>query len=234
MIVAGQVEMTRKVARACAALLALVAAACQDSGTVTAPALTATCEARPASGPAPLQVSFLLSVAGAEGPFTVTISYGDGTSGSNPDAPHVYQASGAFTVSFGVATATQSARCATAVTVQPGAQASPPPGGNLPPEAVFKSTPDDVRGTISGKAPLSVRFNMCASVDPERDPIFFRMDFDGDGRFDKGGTTGGHCRSDYVYAAGTWRARNCLHDVDADGQARHEDQCRTYTVEATP
>lgn len=224
-----------RVAWAAVGIFAAAAMACQEGDTVTAPALGVACEARPATGSAPLAVSFLVSVSGAEGPFTVSISYGDGASGTNPDAPHVYAAPGAFTASFTATTATQSARCAAAVTVLPGSTApTPTPGGNLPPEAVFKSTPDAVRGTISGTAPLSVRFNMCASTDPERDPIFFQVDFDGDGRFDKGGTTGAHCRTDHVYPAGTWRARNCLHDVDADGRARHEDQCQWYTVVATP
>jgi hypothetical protein len=214
--------------------VALLAAgpSCQEEERVTGPTLSATCEARPSSGPAPLVVSFLLGVSGAEGPYSVAVTYGDGTEGTDPDAPHTYLAAGAFTAVFNVSTAKQGARCATAVTVQP--SPSPSPDANQPPHAVFKSTPDAVRGEIKGKAPLSVRFNMCASTDPEGDRMFFRMDFDGDGDFDTGGTTGGHCRRDNVFAAGTWKARTCLHDIDADGEARHEDQCKTYTVVATP
>jgi hypothetical protein len=228
--------MTRRPIGACVvvAFLAVAGPACQKDETVTAPALGATCEARPASGPAPLLVSFPLSVSGAEGPFSVSVSYGDGATGTNPDAPHTYTASGAFTASFTVTTATQSARCSTTVTVQPGTPPSPPPSSNRPPTAVFKSTPDAVGSTISGTAPLSVRFNMCASSDPEGDPLYFLMDFDGDGRIDWGGLTGAHCRADHLYAAGTWRAGNCLHDIDADRKARHGDQCKTYTVVVTP
>jgi hypothetical protein len=199
---------------------------------ITGPTLSATCEARPSSGSAPLVVSFLVGISGAEGPFSVAVSYGDGMSGTDPDAPHTYTAAGAFTAVFTVSTAGQSARCATAITVQP--SPSPSPDANQPPHAVFKSTPDAARGEIRGAAPLSVRFNMCASTDPEQDRMYFRMDFDGDDDFDSGGTTGGHCRRDHVYAAGTWRARNCLHDIDADGEARHDDQCRTYSVVVTP
>jgi hypothetical protein len=213
-------------------ILAAVGPACQDEETVTAPALSATCEARPSSGPAPLAVSFLLGVSGAEGSFAVAVSYGDGASGTNPDAPHTYATAGSFTASFTVTTATQSARCSTAVTVEPGT--APSPAVNRPPVPVFKSTPDAVGGRISGTAPLGVRFNMCPSSDPEGDRIHFTMDFDGDGRIDQGGTTGGNCRRDYVYAAGTWTARNCLRDVDASGKALHEDQCQTYAVVATP
>jgi PKD repeat protein len=175
-------------------------------------------------------VSFLLGVSGAEGPFTVAVTYGDGSSGTNPDAPHTYAQAGAFTAAFTVATATQSARCSTAVSVQAG----PSPRSNQPPQAVFKTTPDAVAGTIRGTAPLDVRFNMCASSDPEGDRLLFLMDFDGDGQFDHAGTTGAHCRTDHSYAAGTWTARNCLRDVDSGGQARHDDECRTYTVVATP
>ena len=160
---------------------------CQEGDTVTAPALGATCEARPSSGPGPLTVAFLLSVSGAEGPFIVAISYGDGTSGTNPDAPHTYAVGGAFTVSFTVTTATQSARCSTTVTAQPGTPPSPPPSSNQPPTPVFKSTPDAAGSTISGTAPLAVRFNMCASTDPERDRLYYLMDFDGDGRIDWAG-----------------------------------------------
>jgi len=227
--------MDRRSVLACVGVALLAAGpGCQEEQTVTAPALAATCEARPISGPAPLVVSFLLGVSGAEGPFSVSVSYGDGASGTNPDAPHTYAAAGTFTAAFTVTTATQSARCSAAVTVQPGPSPSPSPGANQPPKAVFKSTPDAVGGTISGTAPLSVRFNMCASSDPEGDRLFFLMDFDGDGRFDLAGTTGAHCRSDHVYAAGTWRPRNCLRDVDTAGEALHDDQCHTYTVVASP
>jgi hypothetical protein len=226
--------MTRasRVASVVALTLAAVGPACQDEETVTAPALSATCSAQPTSGPAPLAVTFLLGVSGAEGPFRVEVSYGDGLTGTDPDAPHTYGTAGVFTASFTVATATQAARCSTAVTVQPGT--SPPPGANQPPEAVFKSTPDAVRGTIAGMAPLSVRFNMCLSADPDGDPIYFTMDFDGDGDIDQGGTTGGNCRRDHVYAAGTWTADNCLRDIDAKGKALHDDQCKSYSVVVTP
>jgi len=226
--------MTRRLPMACvlAGGLAVVGAGCPEEETVTAPALSATCEARPSSGPAPLAVSFLVGVSGAEGPFSVAVSYGDGASGTNPDAPHTYATAGSFTAAFTVTTATQSARCSTAVAVEPGT--SPSPSTNQPPKAVFKSTPDAAGGTIRGTASLSVRFNMCASTDPDGDRLYFLMDFDDDGGFDSGGTTGAHCRRDWTYAAGTWKARNCLRDIDANGKALHEDQCKTYSVVVTP
>ncbi len=227
--------MTRRLRMACvlAGVLAVVGPACQEEETVTAPALSATCEARPSSGPAPLAVSFLVGVSGAEGPFSVAVSYGDGASGTNPDAPHTYATAGSFTAAFTVTTATQSARCSTAVTVQAGHVAvpehQPAAEGRL---QVGRRTRSG--GTISGTAPLSVRFNMCVSTDPDGDRLYFLMDFDGDGGIDSGGTTGAHCRRDCVYAAGTWTARNCLRDIDANGKALHDDQCKTYSVVVTP
>jgi hypothetical protein len=227
--------MARRSAVACivVALLAVAGPACQKE-TVTAPALGATCEARPSTGQVPLPVSFELSVSGAEGSFSVSVSYGDGGTGTNPDLPHTYASTGVFVTSFVVTTATQSARCAATVTVLPSTVPSPPPSSNQPPKAVFKSTPDAVASTISGTAPLSVRFNMCASSDPEGDPLYFVHDFDGDGKIDWRGTTGAACRADHVYAAGTWKAHNCLHDIDPDGEALHDDQCRIYSVVVTP
>jgi hypothetical protein len=226
--------MIRRSTIACVVLvlLSLAGSGCQEEKTVTSAALSATCEARPSTGPAPLAVSFILGVSGAEGPFTVAVGYGDGASGTDPDAPHTYATAGSYTAAFTVTTATQSARCSTSVTVQPGT--APSPGANRPPEAVFKTLPAAVGGTITGTAPLSVRFNMCLSADPDGDKIYFTMDFDGDGDIDQGGTTGGNCRRDHVYSAGTWTAHDCLRDIDASGKALHEDQCRTYSVAVAP
>jgi PKD repeat protein len=227
--------MTRWPIVACVvvALLAVAGPACQKE-TVTGPTLSATCEARPSTGLVPLAVSFVLTVSGAEGSFNVAVTYGDGTSGTNPDVSHTYAAGGVFTAAFTVTTATQSARCSTTVTALPSTVPTPPPSSNQPPNAVFKSTPDAVGSTISGTAPLSVRFNMCASTDPEQDRLYFFYDFDGDGKIDWAGTTGAHCRTDHVYAAGTWKARNCLHDTDPNGEALHNDQCKTYSVVVAP
>jgi PKD repeat protein len=177
-------------------------------------------------------VAFAVSVAGAAGPFTVDVSYGDGTSGSNPDQPHTYVAAGSYTASFTIATATQNARCATTVTVA--AMPTPTPAGNRAPVAIFKTTPEATGSKITGTAPLSVRFNMCASTDPDGDALYFLIDFDGDGKFDSGGTTGASCRQDHIYPAGTWVPEVCLHDMGPDRVALHDDECRTYVVVATP
>jgi PKD repeat protein len=224
--------MTRRAVGAWLGAVAAVVAgpACQKKETIVTPALSATCEARPSSGEAPLSVSFALNVAGAEGPFTVSISYGDGASGTNADLPHTYASAGSYTASFDLATATQSARCSTAVTVTTAA----PPAANRPPSAVFHSNPDAVKGQITGKAPLDVLFNMCQSTDPDHDVMFFRMDFDGDGNWEVHGTTGGSCRRDNTYAQGTYTAVNCVTDLGPDAQPLHAYQCRSYTVVATP
>jgi PKD repeat protein len=230
--------MMRRTSVACvlAALGGALGPGCQKEEPVTLPTLSATCDARPSSGPAPLAVNFILQVAGADGAFTVAVSYGDGTSGANPDAPHTYTSAGVFTASFNVTTATQSARCSTTVTVSPGGSATPPPGSNQAPHAVFKTTPDAVgnTNTISGTAPLAVRFNLCATTDPEGDLLWFLMDFDGDGAWDSVGTTGAKCRRDAVYTAGTYDARVCVHDIDKDGQPLHAAECKRFTVVATP
>lgn len=222
--------MARLVRGTLACLLAFGLAACQEE-TPTTPALGATCEARPAAGPAPLVVSFLLGVSGAVGQVSVAVSYGDGQTGSSADAPHTYAAAGSYTASFDVRTPTQSARCSTAVTVTGSVPSS---GSNQPPVAVFKTTPADVGRTITGKAPLVVSFNMCLTSDPEKDELYFLMDFDGDETFDFGGITGYHCRADRTYALGTWKAVNCVHDRDANRIPLHDDTCKAYTIVATP
>lgn len=223
--------MGRRSFAAAGLLIAAALPGCRKQ-TVTQPTLSASCEAQPASGAAPLAVAFLVSVAGAEGAFTVAVDYGDGTNGSNPDLPHTYASAGSYTASFTITTAGQSARCAAAVTVT---TASPASTGNRPPLAVFKTTPAAAGSKITGKAPLTVRFNMCASSDPDGDGLYFLMDFDGNGKFDSGGVTGAACRQDHTYATvGTWAPEVCLHDIGPDRVALHDDQCKTYVVETTP
>ena len=157
-----------------AALLLASGPRCHEGDTLVAPTLAAECTATPATGPVPLTVAFNLNVSGAQGNFTVAVSYGDGASGTSPDQPHTYAAPGTYTASFTVKTALQSALCSTTVV----AIATPPPTPpDQAPRAVFKSTPDASGGRIFGAAPLTVTFNMCASADPDKDPLWFRMDF---------------------------------------------------------
>jgi PKD repeat protein len=218
------------------AALAAMAAACGKGDTVVAPRLEATCAARPAAGSAPLLVSFTLAVAGAEGPFQVAVSYGDGATGTDPDRPHTFVGAGAYTTAFTVSTATQSARCAVAIVVAaPVIVTVPVPIVNTPPVAFFQTTPAAGPGDqIAGRAPLSVRFNMCGSSDADRDPLRWTMDFQGDGTLEVDGTTGADCRRDTVYATGTYRPRICVTDLGEDRQPLHPFQCKVYTVTATP
>lgn len=234
-----------------AAALAGGGSGCNRGDTITSPTLAALCTATPASGPAPLVVSFALSISGAEGSPAVAIVYGDGTSATNPDATHTYGTAGVYTASFTVTTADQTARCATTVTVSegtggtpgpgpapsptPGPEPTPPPvDGNFAPLASFETNPDPNRGRITGRAPFSVRFNMCLTSDPEGDTLWFTMDKEQDGHLEVHGSTGASCREDFVYAAGTWSAEVCVTDLDAESRRIHEYQCQVYTVVAKP
>jgi hypothetical protein len=212
-------------------LLAALGPGCDEGNTITATELSATCSATPAEGAAPLEVAFVLGVAGAQGTVLVEVSYGDGTTGSDPDTNHVYGEAGLYTVSFDVRTASQAARCATTVEVGP---AEPEVLENQPPVVAFKTSPSAKNGKITGPAPFTVWFNMCLTADPDGDALYFTMDLDGDGKLDVRGRTGASCREPWDYAAGTWTARNCVTDVTPEGMALHEKDCRTYTVVATP
>lgn len=222
-------------------LLALTGAACEHK-TVTTPTLSADCAAAPASGTAPLSVSFTLNVAGAQGAFSVAIEYGDGTTGSDASQLHVYRDSGSFSPAFTVTTPTQSARCSTVVTVAgPQPTPTPTPAANQPPQAVFSTNPEASVSTITGKAPLAVDFNMCRTADPDHDPLRFEMDLDGNGTFEYQGSTGADCRHSAAYAAGTHAATICVTDVDCNtwpacfGNATlHRPQCRTYSIVVSP
>ena len=217
---------------AAGAALAALLGGCR-SDTLVAPKLEATCAANPAQGVAPLLVSFNLSVAGAEGPFTVAVSYGDGTAGADPDRPHTFVAAGAYTVAFTVSTAHQSARCSTTVSVSP-LPIVPVSIGNTPPRAVFDTIPRAGPGDqIVGTAPLAIRFNMCGSSDVDHDVLRWTMDFQGDGNNEVDGTTGGACRRDFTYAAGTYRPRICVTDLGPEREPAHPFQCKTFTVTAS-
>ena len=233
--------MRRTLTVACAGvgLLALVAAGCNEGDTITnnaPPTLSTTCSASPTSGAAPLDVAFALGVAGAEGSVTVSISYGDGATGTDPDANHTYAEGGLFTASFDVRTPTQSARCAVTVEVTgsgSGGGSGPGTEGNLPPVTDFRTGPGATAGTITGTAPLTVSFNMCRTFDPEEDTLYFTMDLNGNGQLNVRGSTGASCREPWTYPAGTWTPQICVTDLGSEGQRLHPYQCRTYTIVAS-
>jgi hypothetical protein len=228
---------SRGVLLALVLLAAVAGPGCNEGDTITnnPPTLSATCSARPAQGDAPLEVAFALGLAGAQGAVAVRISYGDGASGTDPDATHTYTEGGLYTASFTVTTPTQTARCATTVDVSGSASGGGgEPGSNLPPIADFRTNPSAKNGKISGAAPFTVNFNMCLTADPDGDELYFNMDLDGDGKWNVRGRTGASCREPWDYAAGTWKPLICVTDITPEGLALHPKQCRTYTVVATP
>ncbi len=143
-------------------LVAVAGAGCDEGDTITntPPTLSATCTASPTAGAAPLEVAFALGVAGAQGSVSVSVNYGDGTTGADPDATHTYTAGGLYTASFTVTTPSQSARCATTVEVAAGTSGGgTDPGdganadGNLPPIADFRANPSGRTGRSAARRP---------------------------------------------------------------------------------
>jgi PKD repeat protein len=228
--------------RALLAALVLGLGGCDESA--TAPDLTATCSATPSSGSAPLAVAFTLNVGGTSS-FDVSINYGDGTSSGVLNLAHVYQNPGGYTATFSVSSGSRSAVCSTAVNVTGGpstptpspapSPSAPPFGENSPPNPVYRTNPRPGPGDVfTGRAPLAIEFSMCASTDVDVDVLLWTMDFEGDGKTEVRGSTGGSCRRTNAYAAGNYRPEICVTDVDARGEPRHDFQCRRYTVQATP
>ena len=231
--------MKRRVRGGClfASLLAVVGLAnCNDSSdNLTGGSLALTCAASPSSGTAPLQVGFTAVPSGTSGTVTVAINFGDGTTAVGTTAGHTYGSPGSYTAHFtAVASGGSSAECSTGVTVSALPAGPAGPAGNRAPEAVFKTQPGDVSGTISGRAPLDVNFNMCPTFDPDHDRLYFSMDFQLDGRLDVGGTTGADCRRGFTYPAGSFQARVCVTDIDGGGGAIHPAQCQVYSIDVAP
>jgi hypothetical protein len=203
-----------------------------------APTLGATCSATPNAGTAPLRVSFALNVTGAQGSLSVQINYGDGSTGSDPSAPHTYAAAGTFSASFLASTANQSTTCATSVqaTAPPAPSPSPTPVANREPSVSFRTDPVPTAGrTFDSNEPLTIEFNMCQSSDPDGDPLNFRMDLDGDGVFEVDGPTGADCRRTHRYeqsgpaSPSVFNPTICATDT-LNGARLHPYQCRTWEV----
>jgi PKD domain len=215
-----------------ALLLPLTLSGCGDDNNPVGPnGLTVRCSASPSSGVAPLAVAFAVQVEGANGSTQVAVNYGDGTTGSDPNVRHVYQAPGTFTAAFNVTTRDQAASCTAGVTVA-ATPAPPPVTGNQPPDAVFKTNPAAAGSRIQGAAPFQVRFNMCPTVDPDGDRLLFTMDFQGDGAIDVAGSTGAECRHSVVYSPGSYRPRVCVTDITGlGGQPLHPPVCQVYDVD---
>jgi hypothetical protein len=223
-------------------VLPLALPACQSETPAAASSLTVACSAAPPSGPAPLDVSFQVNVAGAAGAINVQINYGDGTTGTDVARSHTYATAGTYTATFSVSTASQSALCTTTIRAEPHVYVDPTPppptgGANRPPDVVFHADPDPEPGFLfrSTQPRFTIGFNVCQSSDPEGDDILYQMDLDGDGDFEVNGATGADCRRSHTYTRrGTTRPQVCVTDLAPSLQPRHNFQCRTYTVVLRP
>jgi PKD domain len=197
--------------------LGLLCAGCgDDGGNATSPSSlgsSLTCVVSPEAGPAPLIVSLAVKVK----PFVPTIlfiSYGDGTSGNDPNAAHTYTAPGSYRVTVTATAEAQTLDCQSTVTVS-----APSPGPpNRAPVAGFRTDPSPP----VGPAPLDLGINLCQTVDPDGDRMVFHFDF-GDGVR----STPGVCRARHVYSRGSYTAKACV----TDGLPDHE-TCREFNVEA--
>lgn len=236
---AGQTRLTFVLAAAAAVL-----PACQTTTTEAPPPLAINCSAIPPSGQAPLSVAFGLDVMNALGTLGVSISYGDGAQGTDPNARHVYSVPGDYMASITVTAGAETARCSLPISVAPTPALTPSPTPvppNRPPDALFLTVPAASGTSIRGKAPFLVSFNMCRTTDPDGDRLLFRMDLDGDGRFEVFGSSGADCRHEMTYAVGMRTATLCVADVGCpswpicwDYPPLHPYQCRSYSVTAMP
>lgn len=118
--------------------------------TVTAPPLVATCTATPASGPAPLFVSFSSTVTGGTGSYEYDWNFGDGSPhASTANAAHTYSAAGSYTATLTVTSGTHTTNCTQAVSAT---------GSTM--------TVTCTASPASGIAPLTVSFGVTASGGP--------------------------------------------------------------------
>src|SRR6186997_2595194 len=105
-----------------------VGPACDDNHVTDSPdPLAIHCSATPTGGPAPLTVAFGLDVANAVGTIAVAISYGDGQTGTDASARHVYSSAGDYMASLTVTAGVESARCSVPIAVAAAAAPSPSP-----------------------------------------------------------------------------------------------------------
>lgn len=193
--------------------LCLLQGGCGNDNSTTSPStpVSLTCGVNPTAGIAPLTVALSVKVTPGA---ALLIQYGDGTSGSNPNAPHTYTAPGGYNLAVNATGPTGSASCSQTVTVS----GPPPAPPNVAPVGHFRVNPNPA----TGPAPLDVSFNMCGSKDSDGDFLTFTFDF-GDGSK----VSHHFCRDDHVYAAGAFVAKTCV----TDGQPGHE-SCETFRVTA--
>ena len=120
---------------------------------IAAPTLSATLSASPNSGPVPLAVTFTIGASGGVTPYTGTLAYGDGITGTVPVPgtwDHMYQKVGTFTATLTVTDALGASGLSRSVTY----------AGVLP-------IPDIV-SLISGLAPLIAVASVVAASELQR------------------------------------------------------------------
>lgn len=197
---------------AATAVAALALPSCdEETPAPAAPSIAVTCSATPGSGPAPLAVAFSVSVTGTPS-FRLELQYGDGTAGSDPAAGHVYANPGSYGFRAIATGAGGGATCSQTITVT-----TPPTAVNRAPIAVIATRPRPAEGT----RPLDVTINMCDSVDPDGDDLFFSYTW-GNGAFHDGGRC---ARSQTYQKKGFYKATGCVTDT----LPGHE-TCQTFNV----
>ena len=109
------------------------AAVADRAAQTTTDPLAIRCSATPTAGPAPLTVAFGLDVANAIGTIAVSISYGDGQTGTDASARHVYSSAGDYMAALTVSAGLESARCSVPIAVAAAVAPSPSPSVPNPP-----------------------------------------------------------------------------------------------------
>ena len=176
---------------------------------------TASFTTSPASGIAPLAVSFNASGSSdSDGTITSYVwSFGDGGSSSGVTPSHTYNSAGAYTAQL-TATDDDGATDTATRTIQ----VSATPVANNPPSASFTASP------TSGQAPLTVSFNASSSSDSDGTITSYAWAF-GDGGSSSGVTT-----SHTYNSAGAYIAQ--LTVTDDDGAT--DTATQTIAVSAAP
>lgn len=199
-----------------------------DPPTPSNVAPSASFAATPASGDAPLTVSFDASVSSdSDGTIIAYVwAFGDGATGAGETIEHIYDDPGTYTARLTVADDDGATSTSTVTITVLGAV-------NQPPVAEFTAS------ATGGSAPLVVNFDASASQDSDGSIDSYTWDF-GDG------TTGTGVMTNHTYdAAGTYTVRLTIMDDDGasvevtleltiDAPATPINQPPTVSIEATP